>query len=274
VYHTDNSGGPLIQLAEDFPQSEIAAEAGTAMLGGRVVPLAAPSAVALVLPFGLEIDPGRTIDHANATLVGLAGLPARRVIVLRGEAGRAGLVSVNGWPAAFVFGDAPVTLAVGGATVLALSEALADRAWFADGRLIVGAAYVGEARAGGHECFADGHTTAITTVSRKGVFATHAVDAAANAVVDVSATVALAGWTAHPMAEPGATDGWTPLPAPRSVEHLGADQGYTWYRARFASPTARETRIFPIAVKDRLKVFVNGERQGVWGAATWPSAIR
>jgi len=175
VYHTDNSGGPLIQLAEDFPQSEIAAEAGTAVLGGRAVPLAAPSAVALVLPFGLEIDPGRTIDHANATLVGLAGLPARRVIVLRGEAGREGLVSVNGWAAAFVFGDAPVTLAVGGATVLALSEALADRAWFADGRLIVGAAYVGEARPGGHECFLDGRTTAITTVSREGVFATHAV---------------------------------------------------------------------------------------------------
>jgi len=81
----------------------------------------------------------------------------------------------------------------------------------------------------------------------------------------VSATVALAGWTAHPMAEHGATDGWTPLPAPRSVEHLGADQGYTWYRARLASPTARETRIFPTAAKDRLTLFVNGERQGVWG---------
>ena len=275
VFHTDDSGGPLIQLGEDYPEGEIAAAAGVMRLGAREIELASPSSLPCVLPFALEIDPGRVIDHANATLLGLAGTPARRVIVLRGTAGRAGLVSVNGEERGFVFpADRPLAVAVGGATVLALDEALADRAWFADGRVLIGPAYVGQARAGGHECFVDGRTGAITSVGTDGAIATRTVEPAA----DVSAHIALTGWTAHALPEIAADEGWTPLGEPRSVEHLGQDQGYSWYRARLYSDTARETAIFPTVAKDRLTVFVNGARAGVWGrgdgAERGPLAVR
>ena len=262
VFHTDGGGGPLIQLGEDYPEGEIDAAAGVMVLGGRSIALAQPSSVPGVLPFGLEIDPGRVIDFANATLLGLAGTPARRVIVLRGASGRTGLVSINGQERSFVFpADRPLGVTVGGATVLALGNALADRAWFVDGRVLIGPDYVGEARARGHEAFLDGRTSAITVVEANGAIATRATAPAA----DVTAHVPLTGWSARALPEIAATDGWTALDQPRSVEHLGQDMGYSWYRTRVHSETARQTALFPTAAKDRLTVFVNGERQGVWG---------
>ena len=263
VYHTENSGDSLVQLSQQFPESEIEAAAGVMRLGARTITIASPSSVPVVLPYGMEIDPGCVIDFANATLFGIAGTRARRVVVLRGMTGRTGIISINKDEKSFVFADDnPVVLSAGGTTVIALGEQLADRAWFVDERVIIGPAFVGEARAGGHDCFLDGSTDSITVVESGGAIATRAV-------VPVAATTAhidLTDWTPHALPEAGGlADGWTPLDFPRSVEYLGANQGYSWYRASLHSDVARTTALFPTAAKDRLTVFANGELQGVWG---------
>ena len=262
-YHTDNSAGPQVHLSQQFAEGEIEAAAGVMRIGTRTIAIASPSSVPVVLPYALEIDPGRTVDFANATLFGLAGVRARRVLIFRGMAGLMGIVSINGDEKSFVFSDErPVELAIGGTTVLALGEALADRAWFADGRVIIGPAFVGEARAGGHDCFLDGTTDTVTTVASGGLVSTKAVTPAAAKPAHIDLT----GWTAHGLPETaGPADGWIAIDAPRSVEHLGVDQGYSWYSASLHSDGARETALFPTAAKDRLTVFANGERQGVWG---------
>lgn len=49
------------------------------------------------------------------------------------------------------------------------------------------------------------------------------------------------------------------------MEELGAYYGYTWYRASCNSPVRRTTGLLFTKVADRLHVFVNGKRMGVWG---------
>ncbi len=262
VFHTDNRSGPLIQLEEQWPMVEEAALAGTIRLPtGAVVELAEPSSTPSVLPWALEIDPGRRIDWSNATLIGLAGSAARRVVILRGAAGRQGVISISGREAAFTFADAPVRLEVGGVAVIGLDEGAAARTWFADGRTLIGPAYVGEARGEAHECWLDGDSAALTTVSSAGEIATRTLAPAAIA----SARVALSNWSARSLPEIGAAEGWEPLPGPRSLETLGVLHGYAWYRARATSPTARRAGLFFTAAADRLTVFINGTRAGVWG---------
>ncbi len=263
VYHTDNSGGPLIQLGEDWPMPEIASAAGVLRLGsGRDVELAEPSSTPVVLPWRLEVDPGLRIDYANATLLGLAGDRARRVIVLRGGAGRRGVIAINGQEAEFVFGEEPVQIPVAGALVLAVSTTLADRTWFAEGRVLIGPTYVGEAQGDRHVCFLDGSGGVITAVSRRGTVTRRETPRQAAA----SAHVPLTDWISSPLPEiAGGGEGWRALAAPAPVETFKAYAGYTWYGARIRSETARRTGLVFTAASDRLTVFVNGARMGVWG---------
>ncbi|MDE2449670.1 MAG: beta-galactosidase, partial [Gammaproteobacteria bacterium] len=97
VFHTEAQGGDRIQTAEEWPFAEIANQAGVMRLpSGASVELAESSARPSMLPFQLQIDPNCRIDYANASFFGVAGQASRRVILLRGEAGRQGVVSING----------------------------------------------------------------------------------------------------------------------------------------------------------------------------------
>ena len=269
VYHTDGQG-PLIQLSEEWPSSDLARQAGTLELTQERLELAEPSAYPSMLPFQLEIDPGCHIDYANATLLGSAGTPSRRVLLFRGQAGARGVVSVNGERVEFVFPpDAPVRLSSSGVTILGLSRAAADRAWFTGDRVLIGPAYVGEERGGRHECFLDGQTTSITIVAKDGTVNLRVVEP----VPMVSALIPLKGWKPFPLPETQApASGWREIGGPRPVEDFGAYQGYTWYRASCNSSEKRTTGLLFTQASDRLHVFVNGKRKGVWGRG--PGAVR
>jgi len=264
VYHTEAQGAERIQTAEDWPFADIASEAGAMQLpSGATVELAESSARSSMLPFQLQVDPGCRIDYANASFFGPAGGPSRRVVLLRGEAGRRGIVSINGTTAEFVFSaEEPARMSVGGVTVLGLSREQADRTWFADSRVLIGAAYVREARGDLHECFLDGRSAQLHTISGEGNIESRRFAP----VAAVEAQLSLPQWTAHELPEiHSRPEGWRTLKQPVCLEELGAYWGYAWYRGVVDSPVARDTGLLFTDASDRLTVFVNGKRAGIWG---------
>ena len=271
VYHTDGQSGPLIQTGEDWPFAELATQPGTLhVYEGAILELAEPSSYPSMLPFQLQADVGVHIDYSNATFLGVIGPTGRKVLLLRGAAGRRGIVAINGKRIEFVFSAAdPVRVTVGGVTVLGLSREQADRTWFADGRALIGPYFVGEARGRQHECLLDGAYTRVHAIAPDGAITMREVPAKAPA----EARVMLQEWVAHPLPEinMGVT-GWKPLDAPVGVEALGAYWGYSWYRAALTSATSRTAGLLFTEAADRLTVFANGKRAGVWGRG--PGAMR
>lgn len=264
VYHTDGTGA-LTQLAEDWPYSEISSQPGTLHLpAGGALELAERSETPSLLPWKLQIDPGLIVDYSNATLFGIAGTRRARVLLVRGDAGRNGVVSVSGEVIRFLFsGRQPVIMRRDAFTLIAVAGLVADRTWLVDGRVLIGPAYVGAARGQGHECFLDGDTASILSVSAQGAIRTQPARAAAIP----TAKIELTGFKSLTLTEPRAgREGWQTLDQPRPVEELGACYGYSWYRARYTADRARSTDLLFSAASDRVTVFLNGVRAGVWGA--------
>jgi Glycosyl hydrolases family 35 len=263
-YHTDGDSGPFIQTAEVWPFAEIAQQPGTLMLASGPLPMAESSDYPSMLPWKLEIDPSRTIDYANASFLGVGGSVTNRVIVLRGETGMRGVVSVNGQRAEFTFAAlAPRVVTVGGATILGVSHELADRTWFVEDRVIIGPSYVGEFKEGRHECFLEPACDTFQLVSAQGAITARPVDGG----VRSTAIVPTFGWRARALPEIRASsEGWQLLPGgPVSVERMGVYWGYTWYRAHIRSATSRRTGLWFSRAVDRVSVFTNGRHAGIWG---------
>lgn len=264
VYHTDHTG-PLTQLAEDWPYAELAAQPGAIRLpSGEVLELAERSETPSLLPWQLRLDPDLLIDYSNATLFGVAGQRGARALLLRGESGRHGVISLNGAVNEWVFsGRAPVVMRLGKVTLIAVAGLTADRSWLVDGRAVIGLAYVGARQGRGHECYLDGDVTDILSIEADGSLQTRRAGPAAVP----SAKIALHGFTARSLTEPRTGRvGWRELPQPRPVEELGAYYGYSWYRARCVADRARSSGLLFTAAADRVTVFVNGKRSGIWGA--------
>jgi beta-galactosidase len=163
---------PFQSLFEAPPEEELAAQAGRLNLpSGRSLSLAENCQFPLMLPYRYRIDVKNRVDFSNATVVGYGGTVANRVIIVRGERCCRGIISINGLQSEFVFANEEVIrVEVGGVSVLAVSRGLADRTWFADGRIVTGPAYVGEVRQSQHECWLDAKVKTIYTVSPEGQY--------------------------------------------------------------------------------------------------------
>ena len=263
-YHTDGDSGPFVQTGEQWPFAEIAQQPGVLLLPDGPVPMAESSDFPSMLPWQLEIDPGRLLDYANASLLGCGGSASKRVILLRGETGRQGVVSVNGQRSQFVFSaHEPQCVSVGGAMVVGVSHELADRTWFVGERIFIGPAYVGEVKQDRHECFLDPEVTTFHQISSQGQITSHPVAQA----VRFAAMVPTGGWRARRLPElQGVQEGWQSLAdGPVSTERMGVYWGYSWYRAHVRSPSARRTGLWFSRAVDRVTVFANGRPSGVWG---------
>jgi hypothetical protein len=116
------------------------------------------------LPWDLQVDSRRKIDFANAALLAVSP----EAVVVSGDEGRQGVVSINGRTAEFTFTAQPQVHQPAGAVVLAVPSTLSPRTWLADGRIIVGPAYVGEQRGERHECWCDEKTAALRVLSPQG----------------------------------------------------------------------------------------------------------
>ena len=236
------------------PTPDLEVEPGTIQLpSGRKVPLAAGSQRALIVPHQFRVDQKNAIDYTNATLAGIGGNADRRVLVVWGETGNSGVLSVNGAETEFVFpGDIPLNIAVGGTTVLAVSSEMADRTWFADERIIIGPSYVGEHRQGKHECWLDETTTFVLTVAADG-----AIEMKKAAPKPLPAKVLPLSWSRHDLSEPSSKEqsGWKALDKPLNVEQLDAYYGYSWYRASAHSSVEQDTGLLFTEAADRVHVW-------------------
>ncbi len=261
----------LFSLTEDGPGGEMAHQAGVIKLpSGRLLPLAEDCTCPMLLPLGFKLDEACHIDFSNGTVFGYGGTSARRVLTVRGEAGRQGVLSVNGRVVEFVFPtNEPAQIAAGETTILAMSCELADRTWFAEGRIVIGPHFVGESKEGKHECWVREASTAVHIVSNDGTY--HRSQVSVKPRVDEVRT--LPEWRARGFEEiEGGGEGWRDTDAPKSVEELGAYYGYTWYGASFDSVSARSASLFFTNAADRVHVFLRGRSVGVWGRGS--GAIR
>ena len=255
---------PFRSLVENPPSEEMAVQVGRLRFpSGEILDLAESSQSPLMLPYQFEIDQHCRVDFSNATMLGYTGTESSRVIVFCGEPGKLGIVSINDRRIEFVFSSDLVATRAGNVKLLALSPELADRAWFAEGRLVIGPAYVGESIEGQHECWVNERVTAIHTVSAEGKYRRMDVSAPTTQI----GIIPISGWTEHVLEEIGGeTKAWTDIGKPCSIETLGGYYGYAWYRASFVSKDARMGTVFFTHAADRIHVFLNGQRiSGVWG---------
>ncbi len=230
---------------------------------GERLELAEDRARAVMAPFEFQAAPGCRINWANATFWGIAGSERQPVLIFRGDPTRPGRISVNGRSIEFAFGKRePDLREVGKIRVAGLSHGLADLAWFADGRLVIGPAYVGEKSGARHECWLRGGETVVDVVEPGG----HHRRVTVSAPPVAEGRLPLTGWHPHPLPElRGAGNAWQALAGPRSLEELGVWQGYAWYRASGRSEQARSTTLQFTRAADRFHVFLNGRACGVWG---------
>jgi len=230
---------------------------------GERLSWADPATRPIMAPFQFEAAPGFRIDWANSTLLAVAGSATKPCLVFRGHAGRPGLASVNGKAIQFGFGEQePDWQTAAGARIAGLSHGLADRAWFADGRLVIGPAYVGERSGKRHECWLNPGETAVHLVEPDGQDRREIV----NAPPAPTGQVVPQGWRSYvPPEIAGGGNGWRSMNGPKSLEQLGVFEGYAWYRASYPSDQARATTLQFTQAGDRFHVFLNGKRCGVWG---------
>lgn len=149
-----------------------------------------------------------------------------------------------------------------GMTILAMSCELADRTWFAEGRIVIGPHFVGESKEGKHECWVREASTAVNVVSNDGTYHRSQVSVKRGG----GGVRALPEWRARGFEEiDGGGEGWRDIAAPKSVEELGAYCGYAWYSASYDSVSARSANLFFTHAADRVQVFLRGRSVGVWG---------
>ncbi len=270
-WDTAGRSANLFSLSEDAPGGEIANQAGVITLpSGRALALAESSACPMLLPFDFKLDETCHIDFSNGTVFGFGGTSSRRVLTVRGEAGRQGVLSVNGRVVEFSFPtEEPAQVAVGDTTILAMSCELADRTWFAEGRIVIGPNFVGESNEGKNECWVGQDSNVVCTVSNDGTYHRSLVSRKPGS----AGVKILPEWRARGFEEiDGGGEGWRDIPDPKSVEELGAYHGYTWYSANYDSVSSRSTNLFFTHAADRIRVFLQGRFVGVWG--TGSGAIR
>lgn len=263
-WNVDGKTSSLFAIAQTRVSHELALQPGTIWLDSeRSLELAEGSVYPMMLPFQLQIDDKHRLDYSNATLLGMGGTAGRRVIVLRGEAGHRGVLSINGREVNFLFSaEEPVRKDVNGVIVLGVSRDDADRTWFADGKILIGPSYVGEQQNGQHECYFGSGAVTIRTISREGEY--RQLSALAEAAP--LGPIPLNGWRTKCLPEiQGGGRGWRDIERPKSVEELGAYYGYTWYRAFFESSQERRSSIFFTRAADRFHIFHNRDLAGVWG---------
>src|SRR5262249_49066032 len=78
-------------------------------------------------------------------------------------------------------------------------------------------------------------------------------------------TPSRAQWTKHAVAERYDDSGWQPLERPRSLEELGCELGYGWYRAEFEVDREQELSLAAPWLSDRGRVLLDGGDVGWLG---------
>ncbi len=199
-----------------------------------------------------------TLDYTNLRPFALIG---GRLLVLFGPAGAKGLVSIDGSPIQINvptgIGKAPVTENIDGLTLVILNEQQVDAAYPLEDGLIVGASGLdGNDQPAPH----DGWPT-VYHIKTDGQTSKQK-----QAAPRKPATPKLTNWQTATLDTliDGTDPGYETIDGPASLETLGQNRGYGWYRVPIAkAPTGKV--LWPESA-DRLHVYHDGKLQKILGA--------
>jgi|GEM_PF-1938375 len=236
-------------------------EIPVALPGGRSLTVHLGEVSAAVIPVGLEVFAGVTVDYSSLTL--LARDESRKTLVLFGPAGTEGVLGVNGEQLRIPVGRRQIACReTAGITILVADEEMARRCWIADGHLLFGPDYVGETKDDGSLDIRVSDASPETVyVGKDGKPALQSfVPVADDAVAPVLSAWRMASCAS--MLTDAKTTGWQPLEEPRSHEDLGVFQGYVWYSAELECEQDGVETLLLTHAPSRISVFANGRYCG------------
>ncbi|MEM8783281.1 MAG: beta-galactosidase [Planctomycetota bacterium] len=225
---------------------------------GRGLPVPLGKSRAAWLLLNVKLGDAATLDFTNLRPWAFVD---RKMLVLYGPAGAAGLLSLDGalHPLAVPTGKKPHVCKVGPVTVAVLNENQVDASYLATSGLIVGAGKLDEA---GQPVPLKGWATQ-THIAPDG-----AVQSVRASVSKPPAAPKLSAWDYADCAAliDGSDERYEPIAGPASLAQLGVHEGYGWYRIANTKPAAaRATKTVAPHSGDRLHVYRNGKLDVILG---------
>lgn len=205
---------------------------------------------------GVPLTPNHFLDHTNASPFAFVG---ERMLACFGVAGSTTVFKVNGechlWE--IPTGDSPRIEQVDGLTIVMLSEEQACTTLVHEPGLWLGVDGFGDS---GEPIASPGHTT-LYRIDPDGKIDTVDIAKPSNPTAP-----ALSDW------QSANVDAWTdgesvdyrPIAGPQTLEDLGCDFGYGWYRIALNQSDPHEPLLAP-AAGDRLHLFIDGTPRAVIG---------
>jgi hypothetical protein len=201
-----------------------------------------------------------TLDYTTLCALFFAGT----TLVVFGQAGSTGVVSINGTPIEVEVpkGRRPVTVKIDEITIAVVSEELADETFHHAGTVFIGVAGLTQS-----DEPLPGSSKTHTEIAPDGTVATVTTKAPADAPPSRLPAISIETWEAAP--DTAHTDGSSPrfaqIQGPAELPALGAPQGYGWYRVNLRSGATRKIKVCAPEMSDRLQVFLDAEPIGVLG---------
>lgn len=201
-----------------------------------------------------------TLDYATLPALFFAG----STLVLFGNAGSVGAVSINGTPIEVEVpkGRRPVTIKLEEITIAVVSEELADETYHHNGTVYIGVAGLTT----DHQPI-PGSSKTHTEIAPDGAISTPNTKAPEGAAPNKLPAITIETWEAA--VDTAHTDGSSPryaqIKGPAELPALGAPRGYGWYRINLRSGATRKIKISAPDMADRLQLFLDAEPVGVLG---------
>ena len=250
------AGGRMTVVTNNGDETIESAE--VALDDGRVLTVDLRYFGAVAVFSDVPLGERHVLDYSNLMPLCLLG----DTLVLHGMSGQRGVVSVNGQEMVLEVpsGDLPFHWEQQGLHVVVLNSATAERCWPLEGRLVVGAAFIGETM---DDMVLDATAKRYYTIDGQGQIAQQKPPAR-TARPPHAPTLGIFKRIAI-CEEVISADGFGPMDRPRPLAQMGVDRGYGWYRVNVESGRAATRHIFVPDCEDRATVFVNGKLAGVWG---------
>ncbi len=237
----------------------------------RDVELMLPNGLSLPVPLGEDRAAWLLLDtnlggsaHLDFTNLRAWALVDRKMLVLYGPAGAEGIVSLDGtvFHIAVPTGQTPAVEQHDELTVVVLNEEQIDAAYLCGQGLVVGAAKLDD----------NNHPVALKGWPKRWLITPGGEISSEKAPVPRAPRAPkLNGWQHANCATlvDGSSGDYRKIDGPASLEQLGCDYGYGWYRLRIphqAKPNANARLLFP-GGGDRLHVYADGKLLDVLGVA-------
>ncbi len=257
VHRTGSQGG----FAMVFNDAAMSAKSAALLLpDGTTLPVDLEGHAVVWCLMDAPIGPRANLDYSNLSAMGVVG----RTLVVFGNAGARGVMSVNGSPVevAVPAGKAPEIVEVEGISIVVLNMEMAEATYLTDDAVLVGVAGL----TWDHKPIAHPSYKTYTRVDASGQsLAAH--DALKVHAPSGHEKATLGHWTCAGTSEyvDGSGPRYASIHGPAALASLGAPSGYGWYRIGLKSNTTRRASAFVVRGGDRLHFFQDAKELGVVG---------